>query len=186
MDTDYIDNKIKELADYQPEVQPDWSGFYSKNTDALQQMANVSQKTNLSGILKTAIFRNTVIVVSLIGIFITAYVLYNQPVSSGNGEQHPAPVQETVPVPKAIEPSTIQNPKESGAERHEKQLADPLKNGQSTSGAKSVKPENSAPATEKSASTVKSDSTPVSPVVIRKTVVKVDTVRKVTPVKKDF
>lgn len=182
MDTqnNYIDNKIKELADYEPAVQPNWDAFYAKNQQTINNLRVAGEKMTLLRIVRTSMFRNSIIVISSVGLLIAVYFLLTPPTITNGGEKMTVPQNEL----NSIENEGTQLREPGPATLHENKSDQQLNDHSAKkepAKADGYKIENKSSDANK---TPASDSVQANPVVIRKTVVIHDTVRVTKPYKK--
>jgi hypothetical protein len=69
----YIDNKIRELADFTPNVKPDWDAFYAKNQQAIEGLKTGNGKTTISGFVTSSGVKYTLIAISVVAVFIAGF-----------------------------------------------------------------------------------------------------------------
>lgn len=69
----YIDNKIRELADFKPNVKPDWDTFYSKNQQAIEGLKTGNGKTTFTHFVTSTGFKFTLIAISVVALFIAGF-----------------------------------------------------------------------------------------------------------------
>jgi hypothetical protein len=66
----YVDDKLRELADFKPKVDPDWDAFYLKNQEEITILGQGSGKTTIDKIASSATLKNTIIILSVITVFV--------------------------------------------------------------------------------------------------------------------
>ncbi len=69
----YIDNKIRELADFTPKVKPDWDSFYAKNQQAIEGLKTGNGKTTINRFVISSGVKYTLIAISVIAVFIAGF-----------------------------------------------------------------------------------------------------------------
>ena len=70
----YVDDKLRELADFRPKVEPDWDAFYLKNQEEFAVLGNGASKT-IDKIASSATLKNTIIILSVITVFVVGIYL---------------------------------------------------------------------------------------------------------------
>lgn len=80
---EYFDNKIRELADYKPEVEPEWEAFYAKNQQGIEGLKTGAGKTSPAKFVASSGLKYTLIAISVVAIFIAGYYF-----SSDNSNQN--------------------------------------------------------------------------------------------------
>jgi len=90
---EYFDNKIRELADYKPKVEPDWEAFYAKNQQGIEGLKSGAGKSSFDKFASSASFKYTLIAISVIAIFIAGYYII-----SDDKTQH-TPTEKTIEQP---------------------------------------------------------------------------------------
>ncbi len=69
----YIDNKIRELADFTPNIKPDWDAFYAKNQQAIEGLKTGNGKTTFTQFVTSSGFKYTLIAISVVAVFIAGF-----------------------------------------------------------------------------------------------------------------
>lgn len=186
MDTqnNYIDNKLKDLSGYEPSVKPDWESFYIKNQEEIGKLAGAKHHGAFLRIIRSSLFRNSIILFSVIGIIATTYFFLDESEESSGTNQNPAQHEQ----PQIIEDQSgeinnqdIQVFDEKGAINTDKPNTEPARQQPELPVGQI---ENQ---TDQSANQLKSmttDSVANNTVIIKKTIILQDTIRVKKPIRK--
>ncbi len=182
----YVDDKLRELADFKPKVEPDWDAFYAKNQEEIAILGQGAGKTTIAKIVSSASLKNTFIILSVITVFVVGFYFFtnnsNKTVPATKTDEievyksneeiiHDVPLNENqnnqLPNNELISPSAIENiTNKSEILQSEKPALIIEEQDQSNIPGESVR-ENST----------KQDSIIKKPVIIRKTVIIQDTIK---------
>jgi hypothetical protein len=191
----YIDQKLRELADYTPNVKADWEAFYSKNQSSIEVLQSGTGKIMVARLVASSGFKYTIIVISVIAVFVAAYLLTSNSKSRNNHEKKLPEIQ-VIRQNEIIVPVESSTPDKNPVEPVKK-IFEPVDetNKNVILDSKIQKPDNATklvdevnqpkvPEVKETVKTGVNDSTTNKPVIIKKTVIIQDTIRIKRPVGK--
>jgi len=191
----YIDQKLRELAGYTPNVKADWEAFYLNNQSGIDVLKSGTVKGTAGRLIGSSGFKYTIIAISVIAVFVAAYFITSDS-GSRNNEEMKLPEIQIIRQNEVIVPVESSSPQNIPAEPAKKILkpVDETNNSiildskiQNPDKAKKVIDEMNQPKVPEVKEAVKktvNDSTTKKPVIIKKTVIIQDTIRIKRPVGK--
>lgn len=87
--TKYVDDKLRKLADFKPKVEPDWDAFYAKNQTEISILGQESGKKTIEKFVSSTTLKNAIIIISVITVFVVGFYFISD--NSNNS----APVNKT-------------------------------------------------------------------------------------------
>jgi cell division protein FtsN len=180
----YVDDKLRELADFKPKVEPDWDAFYLKNQEEIAILGNGAGKT-FNKIASSATLKNTIIILSVITVFVVGicFITYNSnktaPATKTNEIEVYKSKEEVIPVAPSNENQNNQLPiNEMISPATIEKVTGKTEIQQSEKPALIIEEQNltNIPGENVMENSTKQDSLTEKPVIIRKTVIIKDTI----------